>query len=80
MLWLFESAGRENSNNKAFQFWQQENHPIHLTSPAFTKQKLDYLHNNPVAARLVDAQDRYIYSSAKNYCGEKGLLPISLLV
>jgi putative transposase len=79
MLWLFESAGKNNSNNEAFQFWQQENHPIALTSPEYTKQKLDYIHNNPVTARLVDTQERYVYSSAKDYCGEKGLLPIVFL-
>ena len=79
MLWLFESAGKSNSNNEAFQFWQQENHPVELTTPAFTKQKLDYIHNNPVTARLVDTPERYVYSSAKDYCGEKGLLPISFL-
>lgn len=28
MLWLFESAGKKNSNNKTYQFWQQDNHPI----------------------------------------------------
>ena len=79
MLWLFESAGKENSNNENFQFWQQENHPICLRTPEFTKQKLDYIHNNPVTARLVDTPERYVYSSAKDYCGEKGLLPISFL-
>ena len=30
MLWLFESAGKRNSNNTNFQFWQQENHPEEL--------------------------------------------------
>ena len=58
MLWLFESAGRNNNNNIAFQFWEQENHPILLTSPKFTKQKIDYIHDNPVRARLVDTPDR----------------------
>ncbi|MCW3126321.1 MAG: hypothetical protein JWO03_1979, partial [Bacteroidetes bacterium] len=62
MLWLFESAGKNNSNNEAFQFWQQENYPVELTTPEFTKQKLNYIHNNPVTARLVDAPERYVYS------------------
>jgi hypothetical protein len=79
MLWLFESAGKNNSNNEAFQFWQQENHPIALTTPDFTKQKLNYIHNNPVTARIVDSPERYVYSSAKDYYGEKGLLPISFI-
>ncbi len=79
MMWLFKSAGEQNSQNKDFQFWQQENHPIELTSAEFTQQKLNYIHNNPVTARIEDTPERYIYSSAKNYYGEEGLLPIELL-
>ena len=28
----FERAGQKNINNKNFQFWQQDNHPIELSS------------------------------------------------
>ena len=34
MLWIFESAGRKNSNNSKFQFWRQDNHPIELDTNA----------------------------------------------
>jgi len=30
MLWMMERAGRKNSNNNNFQFWQQHNKPIEL--------------------------------------------------
>jgi len=79
MLWLFKSAGESNSNNQHYQFWQQDNHPIELVSTSFTKQKIDYLHENPVRAKLVDSAQRYVYSSAKDYSGECGLLPITIL-
>ena len=79
MLWIFGSAGEWNMNNKNYQFWIQENHPIELITTEFTHQKLDYLHNNPVRTRLVDTPERYIYSSARDYCGEEGLLPLVLL-
>ncbi len=79
MLWIFQSAGKKNSNNTHYQFWQQENHPIELESSKFVKQKVAYIHENPVAARLVDTAQRYVYSSAKDYAGEKGLLPVNIL-
>jgi REP element-mobilizing transposase RayT len=79
MLWIFKSAAARNSNNKDYQFWQQENHPEELFSGKFMKQKVDYLHNNPVSARLTDAPERFVYSSAKDYCGEKVLLPLVML-
>jgi hypothetical protein len=79
MLWIFKSAAEKNKNNKNYQFWQQENHPEELFSFKFIKQKLDYIHNNPVTARLVDLPQYYVYSSAKNYLGEEGLLPVTIL-
>ncbi len=30
MLFLFAKAGKQNSNNTNYQFWQQDNHPIEL--------------------------------------------------
>jgi putative transposase len=30
MLWMFARAGKRNSNNEKYQFWQQDNHPIEL--------------------------------------------------
>lgn len=67
MLRIFEQAGKENSRNKNYQFWQQDNHPEELHSEKFILQKLNYIHNNPVKACIVDRADQYIYSSARNY-------------
>lgn len=44
MLWIFKKAGENNSRNEHYQFWQQDNHPILLQTPAFTLEKLNYLH------------------------------------
>ena len=76
MLWMFERAGKRNPNNKTYQFWQQNNHPIELFDNAIMEQKLDYIHNNPVEAGIVNEPEHYIYSSAKDYAGMKGAVPI----
>ena len=80
MIWMFGRAGKRNSNNKDFQFWQQDNHPIELSNGTITKQRLNYLHENPVRAAIVyDAHD-YIYSSAIDYyTNRKGRIEIELL-
>src|SRR5258706_2618784 len=54
MLELFEKAGKANNNNDRYQFWQQDNHPIELATPKIMHQKLDYIHNNPVVAGIVE--------------------------
>ena len=79
MLSIFREAGKANSRNISHQFWRQDNHPIECFTHEFTRQKLDYLHNNPVAEGIVANPEDYIYSSAKDYCGKPGLLKLELL-
>ncbi|RYD71304.1 MAG: transposase, partial [Sphingobacteriales bacterium] len=81
MLWMMERAGSKNSNNQksGFQFWQQHNQPIELFSNHVLQQKLDYVHRNPVEAGFVSAPEDFVYSSARDYAGEKGLLDIILI-
>ena len=68
MIWMFKRAGKRNSNNKDFQFWQQDNHPIELTTPEMLKQRLEYLHQNPLRAGIVYEPQDYVYSSGIDYC------------
>jgi putative transposase len=79
MLNIFRSAGQNKNNNKDFQFWQQDNHPIELFSPAVTFQKIDYVHNNPIVAGIVSEPDHYLYSSARDYLGINGVLDVEIL-
>ncbi len=80
LLWLFERAGKANNNNTNFQFWQQHNHPIELSSNEMIDQRLAYVHNNPVEAGIVLSPEEYLYSSAVNYAGlPDKLLEVSLI-
>jgi len=77
MLWMFERAGKKNINNSKFQFWQQHNQPIELTTEAFAiDSSIDYIHNNPVTAGFVDCPEHYRYSSAVDFAGGKGLVNV----
>ena len=81
MLSLFRAAGEKNSRNKEYQFWRQDNHPIELYSAAFIVQRINYIHQNPVKAGIVDRPEYYSYSSAKDYFyGTKcGLIDVCFL-
>ncbi len=79
MLKIMKDAGAKNSNNNGFQFWQQHNHPILLDTNYILDQKLDYIHNNPVKKGFVDEPESYLYSSARDYAGIKGLIEIELI-
>jgi REP element-mobilizing transposase RayT len=81
MLRIFSEEGAKNSRNKEYQFWRQDNQPMELYSGAFTFQKLNYVHLNPVEAGIVDKAEEYLYSSARDYFfGRKcGLLTLDFV-
>jgi putative transposase len=79
MMWMMKRAGLRNSNNNDYQFWQQNNHPIELYNYEMTKQKLDYIHDNPVKAGFVSKPEDWLYSSARQYCGEPGMIEVLLV-
>ena len=79
LLWMTERAGKSNSQNKNFQLWQQDIHPIELTDLRILHQKLDYIHNNSVVAGIVEKPEDYLYSSTRNYYGLPGLIDIILV-
>jgi putative transposase len=43
------------------------------------QQKLDYIHYNPVVAGYVAEPEHYLYSSAIDYSGGKGMIDILLI-
>ncbi|MFT5737574.1 MAG: putative transposase [Maribacter sp.] len=76
LLWMMERAGKKKSNVVNRQFWQQHNKPIELWSNKVIKQKIDYIHNNPVEAGFVTDPLDWKYSSARNYAEDETILKI----
>ncbi|MDN4163884.1 transposase [Cytophagales bacterium LB-30] len=80
-LWLMELAAKRNTTTKnKIQFWQQHNKPIELWSNKAIQKNLDYLHFNPVESGEVEEPQHYLYSSAIDYAGGKGMLEVKLMV
>ena len=80
MLNMFSYSGQYNSSNEEYQFWQQGYHPVELDTNEKTRQRLNYLHENPVRAGIVWVPENYKYSSAIDYYTDKtGVLPIDRL-
>ncbi|WP_298518214.1 transposase [uncultured Kordia sp.] len=76
LLSMFEKAGKEKSNVSTYQFWQQNNHPIELWTQKSIKQKITYIHQNPVKAGFVTDTIDWKYSSARNFQGDHTILEI----
>ena len=67
LMMIFEYHAKFNNRVKEYQFWTHENHAVELTSNEMIDSRLDYIHQNPVRAGLVEKEADYLYSSARNY-------------
>ncbi len=76
VLKMMYNTGASNKSNKDFQLWQQHFHPIELSSHYLFDQKLDYVHLNPVKAGFVNKPEDYLFSSARNYAGLRGVIEL----
>jgi putative transposase len=63
--------------DREHQVWQEGSHPEQIAGEAMMRQKLDYIHRNPVARGYVDDPLHWRYSSARNYEGQTGLIPVT---
>jgi REP element-mobilizing transposase RayT len=68
-----------SKRNQDFQIWQHKNHPVLLKSKSWIHQRVEYTHQNPVKEGWVNKSEHYVYSSARDYKGIKGLVPIDRL-
>jgi putative transposase len=71
LMHMFKYFGSQAQNRTQHQFWQDGFHPVHVYSDGVIRQKLNYLHQNPVPAKHVTEQEMWYYSSAAQYSGSK---------
>jgi REP element-mobilizing transposase RayT len=64
VLKLFKYYGNKSSQKQQQQFWKHDNHPFYLFSEKVIKQKVDYIHDNPVEAGFVNKAMEWRLSSA----------------
>ena len=80
LMWMMERAGKSNPNNDDFQLWQQHNQPIELNTNEKMRERLEYVHNNPVKAGFVGRPEDWLWSSAGDYAGMKGLIEVRYMM
>jgi putative transposase len=61
------SIFKVNKYDRDYQIWKREPLSIELISEDLFKQKLEYIHYNPVKAGLCEVPEDYYFSSAKFY-------------
>jgi REP element-mobilizing transposase RayT len=59
-----------------YQVWQEGSHPQLIQNDDMMRQKLEYIHNNPVKRGYVEDAVHWRYSSARNYFGKPALIDV----
>ena len=81
MMARFESFSNLLGLNKKFQIWQTCTSPVYINLLKSSQliEQIEFIHHNPVRDRVVTTAEDYLYSSARDYAGMKGLVNIRKL-
>jgi len=77
--WILQVMSRNRLRHRTqsrHQFWQEGSHPQLILGDAMMRQKMEYMHNNPMRRGYVDDPEHWRYSSARDYAGETGIVRI----
>ena len=70
LLWLLKKDDQ-------IWFWEEGYHGEEITGKKFFDSKVNYVHNNPVRAGIVEKEEEYLLSSCGDFYGtRKGLLEL----
>ena len=77
ILQAFEVYKKKYKKNSHYQVWQEGFHPQAILNDITLKQKIEYIHFNPVKKGLTDEITNWKYSSACDYLlDKKGILEV----
>ena len=79
LLEYFKKACEHLKRNQIYKVWQNGYHAEKVYSNKFIKQKINYIHNNPVEEKIVANPEDYVFSSARNYAeleNELDIIPV----
>ncbi|MHB8069107.1 MAG: REP-associated tyrosine transposase [Desulfobaccales bacterium] len=79
LLQQFKFYRLAHKSDSQYQVWQEGFHPKQIFSEETLRQKIDYIHHNPVRIGWVDKPEDWMYSSARNYLGLEALMEIDTL-
>ena len=76
LLELLALFKRPHKTGSVYQVWEEGYHPQLIETEAAMRQKLEYIHQNPVKRGYVDCPEHWRYSSARDYAGQAGLIEV----
>jgi REP element-mobilizing transposase RayT len=68
-----------HKKDRTYQLWQEGSHPQLIQNEEMMRQKIEYIHDNPVKRGFVDEPAHWRCSSARNYMGQPGLIEVTTI-
>ena len=72
----FRFLKARHKHDREYQVWQEGSHPQQIEDDDMMRQKLEYIHMNPLKRGYVDEAIHWRHSSARNHAGLPGLFPV----
>jgi len=67
---------KAHRTESTYQIWEEGFHPKLIQSDSMMKEKIEYIHHNPVKRGYIEEAEHWRYSSAKDYAGIDGILKV----
>jgi len=81
MMERFEHFSKALRRIEKFNLWQNCSSPqyIDCQQSQLLLDRLDHIHENPVRERIVELPEAYLFSSARDYAGIRGLVNVKVI-
>jgi putative transposase len=81
MLRRFEEYGKSLRLLEKYHLWQNCSSPLHIENdqPRLLMDRIAHVHENPVREGIVDQPEAYLFSSARDYAGIRGLVAVKVV-
>ncbi|HHE38394.1 MAG TPA: hypothetical protein ENL20_07450 [Candidatus Cloacimonetes bacterium] len=76
ILYLLKYFKKKYKKESTYQFWQEGSHPEMIFNLKILNQKANYIHQNPVKRGLVEEEQDWLYSSARNIHGLSNIFEV----
>ena len=81
MMQHFEDYSKSLRRIEKFHLWQNCSSPVRIDcgQPRCLLDRIAHVHENPVRERIVDQPEAYVFSSARDYAGMRGMVNVRVI-